>query len=691
MTNTALFEIGVEELPARLIENVETQLHRKTSEWLKKERISFDDINVYSTPRRLAVEIAGIALEQETIEEEAKGPSIQIARNEEGEWTKAALGFVKGQGKTIEDLYEKDIKGTTYIFVNKRIEGQQVQDILGNFKQIVEQLQFGKSMHWGKESMRFIRPIRWLVAMLNETVIPMEIAHVTSSNITYGHRFLGDKIILESASEYKERLQNEFVICERLERKKMIEEQIAALSTTFVVPIEADLLEEVTNLVEYPQAFIGDFDTRFLDLPEEVLITSMKEHQRYFPVQSTNGKLLAHFIGVRNGTKDHIETVIKGNEKVLRARLQDAEFFFEEDKKQSIDIFNGKLDKVVFQEKIGTYQEKVDRIQRLSNLFAEALQLDESQQKTADRAAHICKFDLMTNMVNEFTELQGVIGEKYASYFGESEETAQAIREHYLPLQANGDLPESIAGTIVAIADKLDTIVGSVATGLMPTGSQDPYGLRRQAIGVLRILEESKWDISLETLCQYALKELQAVKDIQIDPETMNHLTSFFKLRMRYVLKEAGIEVDIIEAVTKHGIGIVYYTVEKAKILKQKRQDQAFKTVEEAFVRVLNLTKGHTDDNVSSALFETESERTLYEKTQEILPEYNKLNEAHKGEEALETLSQLATCIHDFFENNMVMTKDEAIKANRLGLLNQISLAIKSYADLLEIEWKQQF
>lgn len=691
MTNIALFEIGVEELPARLIENVEEQLHSKTSTWLKQERIPFDEIKIYSTPRRLAVQIVGIALEQETIEEEAKGPSIKIAKNEDGEWTKAALGFVKGQGKTVEDIYEKDIKGTTYIFVNKKIEGQRVEDILVHFKQIIEQLQFGKSMHWGTESIRFIRPIRWLVAMLNDRIIPIEIAHVTSSNVTYGHRFLGHTVTLKDASEYKESLLNEFVICERLERKKMIEKQIEELSTNFVVPVEPGLLEEVTNLVEYPQAFIGDFDTRFLELPKEVLITSMKEHQRYFPVESTKGELLAHFVGVRNGTNDHIETVIKGNEKVLRARLQDAEFFFEEDKKQSIDIFNEKLGKVVFQEKIGTYKEKVNRIQNLTEIISSKLQIDASERKEAYRAANICKFDLMTNMVNEFTELQGVIGEKYATYFGESDEIAKAIREHYLPLQANGDLPESIVGTIIAVADKLDTIVGSVATGLMPTGSQDPYGLRRQAIGVLRILEENKWDISLETLCELALEQVQAIENIQIDPETINHLIDFFQLRVRYVLKEAGIEVDIIEAVTKNEIGIVHYTVEKARILKQKRQDKEFKTVEEAFVRVLNLTKKNTNMTVDVTLFETESERDLYEKMEQILPEYTKLNEAHNGEDALQTLSKLAPFIHDFFENNMVMAKDEKIKTNRLGLLNQISTAIKSYADLLEIEWKQQF
>ena len=694
MTKHVLFEIGLEELPAGYVDDAETQLAEKTAKWLKDLRISYETITSYSTPRRLAVLIQGMAEEQTTIEEEAKGPAVKIAKDSEGNWTKAAIGFTKGQGKTVDDIYTKEIKDTTYIFVKKHIEGQQTAELLPEFQAIIESITFAKNMHWGEETLRYARPIRWLVAMYGEEIIPFEIAHVQTSNITYGHRFLGEKIVLEDPTDYEHQLKKNFVIADAKEREQLIIDGIHRLEAekNVHIPVDAALLNEVRNLVEYPTVFIGAFEAKFLKLPSEVLIISMKEHQRYFPVEAADGELLPHFVGVRNGDDYAIEHVIKGNEKVLYARLSDGQFFYEEDQKHPIDYYLEKLDRVVFQEKLGTISDKLDRVVHLTRKLAVHLNLDEATTKLALRAAAISKFDLVTNMVNEFTELQGVIGEKYASILGENPAVSKAIREHYMPVQSNGQLPESLIGSIVSIADKLDTIVGCIAVGLTPTGSQDPYALRRQAAGVLKIMEGNHWDISLETL----LKDTQAIyrtSDVeQEDPEAVaNKLHGFFQLRATYLLKEWQIEQDVIQAVLNKEIGVFEYTLAKAKVLSSKRNDDQFKSVQEALVRILNLSSKAETAEVDPTKFVTDSEAALFRAYEAVQEKYHSLNQDKQASEALACLGELADPIHQFFDNNMVMADDEQLRNNRLALVKNISLLINDYADLTVIEWKQHF
>ncbi|RKQ37817.1 glycine--tRNA ligase subunit beta [Oceanobacillus halophilus] len=692
MAKNVLFEVGLEELPARFVDDAEKQLLEKTITWLNETRISFEDVTTFSTPRRLSVLIRGMADVQETIEEEAKGPAEKIAIDENGNWTKAAIGFTKGQGMSVEDIYTKEIKGTRYIFVKKRIEGKKSSELLPGFKEIIESIQFGKNMRWSTETMRYARPIRWLLALYDKEVVPFEIASVSTSNKTYGHRFLGNEVIINDPLEYRAALRNEYVIVDSKEREQMILEQIKDLEEkeNLLIPVDEDLLDEVRNLVEFPTVFIGSFEKKFLKLPSEVLITSMKEHQRYFPAMSTNEELLPKFVGVRNGDNKSIENVAKGNEKVLRARLSDAEFFYEEDQKNSIDFYLEKLQRVVFQEKLGTYADKVSRVVTITNHLCKMLDVEEKVAKNAIRAAEISKFDLMTNMVNEFTELQGIIGEKYAILFGENQDVAKTIREHYLPKQANGDLPDSIPGSIVSIADKVDTIVGCISIGLVPTGSQDPYGLRRQATGILRILSDKKWSISLESILNI-VKSVYANTDIQLqDNATITKaLNEFFQLRTTFLLKEDDIETDIIHSVTAKEIGVFDYTEKKAALLSQKRNEPAFKPIQEALVRVLNLA-GKTDEmKINSTLFETESEKILYSTFQEIVPDYEKANKELDADLSLSILSKLAEPIHNFFDNTMVMANDEKIKNNRLALLNTIAASIKEFADLSLIEWKQ--
>ncbi|CDQ39628.1 MULTISPECIES: glycine--tRNA ligase subunit beta [Virgibacillus] len=692
MTKNALFEIGLEELPARFIDDAESQLKEKTEAWLHDLRISYEQIRSFSTPRRLAVMIKGVAEEQTTIAEEVKGPSLKIAKGEDGNWTKAAIGFSKGQGKTTDDLYIKELNGTSYVFIKKHIEGQTTFDLLPEFHKIIESITFGKNMRWGTQSIRYARPIRWLVGLFGSEIIPFEVAKVTSSNLTFGHRFLGDNITLEDPLNYESALLNQYVIVDPLKREEKILKGIHTLEKDkdIQIPVDKHLLDEVRNLVEFPQVFLGSFDQQFLKLPDEVLIISMKEHQRYFPVKSLDGKLLPYFVGIRNGNDYAIDTVIKGNEKVLRARLSDAAFFYEEDQKHSIEYYLAKLERVVFQEKLGTIANKVQRVTALTEQIGKFIHLNTDKMSLAIRAASICKFDLPTNMVNEFTELQGVIGEKYAHLYGENDLVAQAIREHYLPIQANGDLPATEVGAIVSIADKLDTITGCISVGLMPTGSQDPYGLRRQATGILRIVKTFKWDMQIENLLRIAQDVFkQSNVPLSNHDQSFVHLKEFFSLRAAFLLKEAAVEQDIIQAVLHDGVGIYDYTLAKAQTLSEKRNDDAFKPIQEALVRVLNLAEKAETTSVDPQLFETDSEKALYEQYQFVEESYQDTD--RNAEKNLQLIAKLAEPIHLFFDNNMVMTDNERVRNNRLGLLANIANIINRYADLTQIEWKQHF
>ncbi|WP_099158535.1 glycine--tRNA ligase subunit beta [Virgibacillus ndiopensis] len=694
MAKDALFEIGLEELPARFVDDAEQQLVLKTEDWLKELRISFTSITSFSTPRRIAVLIHDMAEEQTTMEEEAKGPAEKIAKDADGNWTKAAIGFTKGQGKTTDDIYTKEVNGTSYIFVKKHITGKQTIELLPGFKNIILALQFAKNMRWGEEILRYARPIRWLVALFDNEIVPFEIARVTTGNQTFGHRFLGEPITLNHPNDYADALAQNYVVADAKHREKLIVDGIKELEEKegFNIPISTSLLNEVCNLVEYPTVFMGSFDESFLKLPTEVLVTSMAEHQRYFPVESKDGKLLPHFVGVRNGNEHKLQTVVKGNEKVLKARLSDAQFFYEEDQKHTIDFYLQKLEKVVFQEKLGTIHDKVERITNVTETLATHLNVDQETKQRAVRAAQISKFDLMTNMVNEFTELQGVMGEKYAINFGEDKIVAKAVAEHYMPRHANGDLPETIEGSIVSVADKLDTIVGCISVGLIPTGSQDPYGLRRQAVGILKTLQENEWNISVESLLEITQNLYQTVDIEKEDSDNVsNELIEFFKMRATYLMKEISISQDVIQAVLFNNIGIVGYTLDKASVLSEKRNDPEFKQVQEAFTRVLNLSKKAQYAEVNKDLFETSSEQGLYEKYQKVYDDYMDKSKNRDAIYAMKQLSEFAEPIHSFFEHNMVMAEDENIRKNRLALINLVAKLIYDYADMTKIEWKQHF
>jgi glycyl-tRNA synthetase beta chain len=681
-----LLEIGLEELPARFISETSYQLEQKITDWLNENKISFDKLNRYSTPRRLAILVEGVVDVQEDIHEEAKGPAKKIALDDKGEWSKAAIGFTKGQGANVEDIYFKEINGVEYVHVKKFIKGKETKELLPDLKHVITNLYFPKNMRWANNDLKYVRPIKWLVALLGSDLIPFEITNVRTDRFSYGHRFLGEKISFDAPTDYVQSLLSQFVIVDASERKAAIVSQLENLmeEKEWFIPIDEDLLEEVNNLVEYPTVLFGRFEESFLELPEQVLITSMKEHQRYFPVKSKDGKLLPYFVTVRNGDHMHLETVARGNEKVLRARLADAAFFYNEDQKLMINDCLQKLSSIVYHEEIGSLSKKMERVRKMANEIAQLTNLNDEEQKAVDRAAEICKFDLVTHMVYEFPELQGFMGEKYAIQKGEDPLVAKAINEHYMPRNAEAITPTSDVGAALALADKLDTITSFFAIGKIPSGSQDPYALRRQASGIVQILLERKWKIPLEDLLSLVLNFVEQASILKKSKEEINgELISFFKLRIKHLLQEKGIRYDIIEAVLGEKIDVVNTLVNKAELLELKKVDVDFKENMEALSRVLNISgKAEEVVAVKPELFENDYEKTLYEQIKQL---EDNLNHSINVEQYYELLISLKSAINNYFDNTMVMADNPEIKLNRLSMLAQLARLIMNFAKVNEI------
>ena len=577
-----------------------------------------------------------------------------------------------------------------YIFVEKKIKGKETATLLPKLTELITGLTFPKHMRWGAYDLRFVRPIRWLVALFGETVIPMEITGVKAGNVTWGHRFLGKKIVLKEPKEYVETLRQEYVIADIAERRQMIISQLDSLAKEkgWQIPIDEDLLAEVTHLVEYPTAIFGRFETEFLEIPSEVLVTSMKEHQRYFPVQDDEGNLLPYFVTIRNGLEDKDGVVVRGNEKVLRARLADARFFYEEDKKLEISHALAQLDNIVFHEELGSLGDKVNRVGELAGKIATVLETDEQTKEKIKRTAEICKFDLVSQMVGEFPELQGIMGEKYARLQGEDEEVSQAIREHYLPRFAGDDLPSQTIGLVVSVADKLDTLVACFGIGIHPTGSQDPYALRRQATGIVQIILANGWPLTIEQLLDLGLAILKDRNLVKEDEQTVRkELIEFFKLRIKNRLQEEGIRYDIIEA-SLHNFAQIELPslLAKAHVLEEETEKDSFKPLVEAFNRVNNLVqKLDKEVEPQETLFTEEAERNLWATYAIVKDKYAAYVQKRNWLEAFNTLAELKTPIETFFETTLVMVDDESIRYNRLALLNKVASLFKGYADFSQI------
>lgn len=686
MTHTLLLEIGLEEMPARFIPQSEKQLGEKVKGFLKDKRLTFGEIKTFSTPRRLAVQVFNLAEKQEDISDHVRGPSKKIAQDEEGNWTKAAEGFTRGQGKTVDDIVFESEGDEEYAYIDTFQEGKKANEVLRDLDQVILGMNFPINMKWGNYDLEYIRPIHWIVSLLDNEIIPLEILDVNSGRITRGHRFLGGEIQLEKPEDYDEALWNESVIANRDKRRTIIKDQLLDLEEKhqFTIDKDEELLDEVTDLVELPTALVGEYDEEFLELPEEVLIVAMKDHQRYFGIYDENEKLLNYFITIKNGNDENVDLVRQGNERVLRARLDDAVFFYEEDQKRSIKDFNERLERVAFYDEIGTMEDKVNRLQTIVKVLGEELNFSDEQIETAGRAAEISKFDQETMMVNEFTELQGVIGEIYANKFEEDQEAAQAVREQYLPRTSEGVLPESDIGAALSIADKIDNILMFFAGDVIPSGSNDPHGLRRQAYAILRITEEKDWSFNTKEI----LKNINDTIDYpnkKIEDSAQKRLKDvfhFMKSRVRQLLEYRGFEHDVIEAVLNSNQENFVRLIKNAEILAERHSDASFKEVIESFTRVLNMRNNaqkEIGDNleVDSKVLESDSEKILFDHVKTFENEADEIQDSNIYYERLEAFMPL---IQDFYENTMVMAEDPALRQNRLAIILRLSDLIRNFA-----------
>lgn len=691
MAKDLLLEIGLEEIPSRFIRNAVEQLNDKISKWLQEKRIGFASSKAYATPRRLAVLLTDVAEKGQDVSEEAKGPAKKIALDDAGNWTKAALGFARSQGVEPQQLFFKDIGGVEYVHAVKNSAGVETAAVLEEaLISIIHSLNFPKNMRWGSYDLKFVRPIRWIVALFGNDVIPVSLVNVTSGRTTKGHRFLGNETEIASPSDYVQALKDQYVYVDFEERERIILNQIEALASEkgWNIPVKGDLLEEVLFLVEFPTVLFGTFNPDFLAIPKDVLITSMREHQRYFPVLDQNGNLLPYFVTVRNGNSTSLEQVAKGNEKVLRARLSDAKFFYEEDQKLPIETALSRLETVVFHEELGTVGDKVRRIGKIAEALSARIGADKQTSDDVNRAAAICKFDLVTQMVYEFPELQGVMGEDYARKAGERETVAKAVFEHYQPRFSGDATPASVVGAIVSIADKIDTIAGGFSIGIVPTGSQDPYALRRQAAGIVQILLERNLPVPLSVLFDIALDVHEQFHPLKRSRgEIRQDLTDFFLLRIKNVLHDKEIRYDVADAVTAAGIEDVSGVIRRASVLTNAVAEPEFKVTVESFNRVSNLAAKAASNDISADRFADQAERDLFAAWQSAHETFIRELAAGGEAQALQTISALKEPITAFFEAVMVMAEDESIRNNRLALLSAISADIKQFADFSKLVW----
>ena len=683
MSKTLLLEIGTEEVPAHVMPGILSQLKENAAKTFEELRIEYKNIKTLGTPRRSALLVEGLAEQQADLSKENRGPAVNIAFDADGNPTKAAQGFARGQGVKPEELVTKD--GYVYAMVHEK--GGQTVDLLGDtLKGLVDGLNFPNNMHWADLDYKFIRPLRWLVALYGQDVIDFEVANVKSGRTSRGHRFLSEgDFEIANAEDYVEACRKASIIVDQNERCEMIRQQIAevAAANGGQAEVNEDLLEEVLYLVEYPTALCGKFDEKYLALPAEAVITPMRDHQRYFPVLK-DGQLLPLFITIRNGGKEHLETVQHGNERVLRARLEDAQFFFDEDRKKTLEQHGEKLKTVVFQDGLGTIYDKALRLEVLAGYIADAIGANEQDKKDAVRAAKLAKADLVTGMVTEFTELQGVMGREYALLDGETKAVAQAIDEHYMPRFAGDSQPASVAGRIVSLADKIDTIVGTFSRGLIPTGSQDPFALRRQALGIVNMLKEAQYHISLSQLVAKAM-ELLKIADAGQQAKLQNDVADFMKLRLKNVLADAGIRYDVVDAVFVT-VDDIYGVFLRAQAVNEAVKQDMEKTIQ-AFVRTGNIARKAKDVQaaVETDLLAEQVEKDLCKAYEAAASKVEREIEAQDYAGAIATLSQLAAPIDAFFDGVMVMDKDEKIKNNRLGLLKLVDNLICQVADFSKI------
>ena len=678
MKRDLLFEIGTEEIPAHVMPHLLEDLAQLAETMLKEHRLSYEKVRTLGTPRRAALIVTGLAERQEDINTETRGPSVAIAFDADGNPTKAGAGFARGQGVDPSALIQRD----GYVYASVHESGAATAELLTSLlPDLVRAIPLPNSMRWGDLDFRFIRPIRWFVALYGTEIVPFTLAGVTSGNHSRGHRTLAPAdFVITSAADYEASCEKEYIIVDPERRRAMICEQITetAKACGGTAEITPDLLEEVLYLVEYPTALSGSFEEKYLALPAEAVITPMRDHQRYFPVKAADGSLLPAFITVRNGGKAHLDVVAHGNERVLRARLADAQFFFDEDRRKSLAEHREKLKTVVFQRGLGSMYEKTERLMALTTAIVEEMaagDADDAALADARRAAELSKADLVTGMVTEFTELQGIMGREYALLDGESPAVARAIDEQYMPRFAGDELPQTPLGVALSVADKIDNIVGTFSQGRIPTGSQDPFGLRRQALGLVLMLIEQESTMLLSDLVDEAcdLYDLEEFRD-----KMQVYVADFIRLRLKNVLSERGVRYDVQEAVLGD-VDLVADVPVRAAYVERLLASEGGEALVQSFVRVGNIARSVTGGTVDPALFKAEEEGAL-------LSAYQAAADARaEGEDTLPAEQALGKAIDTFFDAVMVMDKDARVKENRLSLLKMIDDDLLETADYSKI------
>lgn len=684
-TKELFLEIGCEEIPAGFIPRATAEMEAIITRELATARLSFSEIKTLATPRRLALVVKGIPAVQPDAEITATGPSIKAAYDPSGNPTKAAIGFARGQGVDVAALQTITTDKGEYLFASKHETGRPTYELLTEMlPTLVANIPFKKSMRWGDQDVRFARPIHWIVALFDGTVVPFSFGTIESGKMSRGHRFMANTSFpVNDFASYLDECERHFVIPDSEKRKEIIRREthrVAAAAGGHLLPDE-DLLEQVTYLVEYPSAVHGTFSPEFLKVPKEVLITSMRSHQRYFSIVDANGGLLPGFITINNTLTEDPTVVVKGNERVLRARLSDARFFFEEDQKVRLDERVEALKKVVYQQKLGTSFEKMERFKTLAEGLAD--QLNPAVKSQASRAAWLCKADLVSGMVGEFPEVQGIMGREYALLEGENAEVANAIAEHYLPTQAGGELPASDIGAFVSIADKLDTICGCFGVGLIPTGAADPYALRRATIGIIAIILDRGYRLPLRSLIDRTL-ELLSAKLTRPKEQVASDVLEFFRARFVNLLGNL-FAADAVDAAIAAGFDDLVDVRARIAALAEFKTHPDFEPLAVAFKRVGNITKEGVDAPVDPSLFQDDAERVLYEAIRAVRASADGLISSDAWLDALTEIATLRGPVDSFFDKVMVMADEEQVRTNRLALLTTIARLFGKVADFSKI------
>jgi glycyl-tRNA synthetase beta chain len=686
MGRELLLEIGTEEIPARFLPPVLEEMAASFRKMLDAERIGVGEILTWGTPRRLALVAREVAAAQAEVTQEIIGPPKAVAVDAAGQPTPAAAGFARAQGVAVTDLIEVDTPRGVYLAVSKSTTGrptaERLPELLPGF---ILGLSFPKSMRWGAETITFARPIHWILARYGGAVVSFQVGDVTSGGATRGHRFLAPETVeVVDAQAYVAALKTAKVIVDPAERRALLSEELtrAAAGVKGELVPNPGLLEENTFLVEYPSVVVGNFEDKFLALPDEVLITSMREHQRYFSLRGADGRLLPHFIAVNNTLTRNPDVVRQGHERVIRARLSDAMFFFQEDSKTPLAKRVEALKGVVFHSLLGTSYEKMERFRELAVSLSR--QLAPELADAVSRAATLCKADIVTEMVGEFPSLQGAMGRQYARLSGEPPEVAEALFTHYLPRHADDELPQDKVGALVGLADRLDTICGCFGVGLSPTGAADPYGLRRHALAVIRILRSTKLHLDLVAAVAVAL-ELLKDKISRTAEETALEVLDFFQTRLQHLLLVEGFDHETITAVLAAGCRDVVDAADKVRALAAVRQSPEFPALAVAFKRVINIAQGAEPGEVSALLFEHPEENVLYESTELMELEVDRALVSRDYPGVCRALASLRGPVDGFFEKVLVMAEDPGLRRNRLALLVRISQTFLKMADFSKI------